>query len=506
MALFIPLCRPNPLTAHPNHYNSLSLTRCNKARRCVRIFLLRLEFDTPSKDRDNIVYFTGQGGYHLGSNIVAIVGRPNVGKSTLFNRLTAARTAIEEKVPGVTRDRLYGTSEWRGISFIVIDTGGITFERHDPIIRQVRHQAELAVEEAQVILFLLDGREGPVPLDQEIANLLRRSGKPVILVVNKIDHVEAAAGVTAFYSLGMGDPMPISASHGRGTGDLLDRICQLLPAEEKGSAAEQDAVRVALVGRPNVGKSQLLNTILGRERVIVSATPGTTRDAVDTSVNFDGASYLLIDTAGVRRKSKVKEAVEYYSVLRALKAVERADLALLLLDGESGIAEQEKKLAGFVEQAGRGLIFAVNKWDLVKGKQEARREWLAEISRGFAFTPYAPVIFISALTGSRVQELFPLFDRLRQELYKRVPTSLLNELLLDALAVNPPPTYKGKRLKIYYATQAAVRPPTFIFFVNNPQFMHFSYRRYLENRLREAFDFSGVPLRLKIRARREKED
>ena len=442
----------------------------------------------------------------MGSNIVAIVGRPNVGKSTLFNRLTAARTAIEEKVPGVTRDRLYGASEWRGESFIVIDTGGISFERDDPLIKQVRHQAELAVEEAQVILFLLDGREGPAPLDQEIAHLLRRSGKPVILVVNKIDHLEAAAGVPAFYSLGMGDPLPLSAVHGRGTGDLLDRICELLPREiEAAPGVSEDDVKVALVGRPNAGKSQLLNNILGRERVIVSATPGTTRDAVDSSFNRGGTNYLLIDTAGVRRKSRVKEAVEYYSVLRALKAVERADLALLLLDAESGIAEQDQKLAGYVDQAGRGLIFAVNKWDLIKGKQEARREWMEEISRAFAFAPYAPVTFISALTGSRVQELFPLFDRVRRELYRRVSTSLLNELLLDALAVNPPPTYRGKRLKIYYATQAAVKPPTFIFFVNNPQFMHFSYRRYLENRLREAFDFSGVPLRLKIRARREKE-
>ena len=441
----------------------------------------------------------------MGGNIVAIVGRPNVGKSTLFNRLTAARTAIEEKVPGVTRDRLYGTAEWRGESFIVIDTGGISFERNDPLIRQVRRQAELAVEEAHVILFLLDGREGPAPLDQEIADLLRRSGKPVIPVVNKIDHPGAAAEIMAFYSLGMGDPLPVSAAHGRGTGDLLDRICELLPEEQVSAGLAEEAVRVALVGRPNVGKSQLLNTILGRERVIVSATPGTTRDAVDTLFNYNGSTYVLIDTAGVRRKSRVKEAVEYYSVLRSLKAVERADIALLLLDAESGIAEQDQKLAGYIDQAGRGLIIGVNKWDLIKGRQEARQDWLAEISRAFAFAPYAPVTFISALTGSRVQELFPLFDRVRQELYRRVPTSLLNELVLDALAVNPPPSYKGKRLKIYYAAQVAVKPPTFIFFVNNPQFMHFSYRRYLENRLREAFDFCGVPLRLKIRPRREKE-
>lgn len=442
----------------------------------------------------------------MGNNIVAIVGRPNVGKSTLFNRLTVARTAIEEKVPGVTRDRLYGNAEWRGRSFIVIDTGGISFERRDHLIKEVRLQAEIAVEESQVILFLLDGREGPAPLDQEIAALLRRSGKPVIPVVNKIDHPGAAAEIMAFYSLGMGDPMPLSAAHGRGTGDLLDRIYELFPPEQ--TAAETsaaDAVRVALVGRPNVGKSQLLNTILGRERVIVSDKPGTTRDAIDTPFDHEGVPYILIDTAGVRRKSKVRAAVEYYSVLRSLKAVERADLALLLLDAESGIAEQDQRLAGYVDEAGRGLIIAVNKWDLIKERREGRREWLSGIARSFAFVPYAPTVFISALTGSRVQELFPLFSTLREELYRRVPTPLLNELLIDALAVNPPPSYKGKRLKIYYATQVAARPPTFTFFVNDPQYMHFSYRRYLENRLREAFGFNGVPLRLNIRPRREKE-
>ena len=443
----------------------------------------------------------------MGGRIIAIVGRPNVGKSTLFNRFTAARTAIEEKVPGVTRDRLYGVTEWRGEDFVIIDTGGISFDKGDPIIKQVRRQAELAVAEAHAIIFLLDGREGPLPLDQEIAGLLRRSGKPVVPVVNKIDHPGAAKEVASFYSLGMGDPLPLSAAHGRGTGDLLDRLCELLPGEGQnaGPAAGEDVVRVALVGRPNTGKSRLLNTILGRERVIVSDVPGTTRDAVDTLFHRDGAAYALIDTAGVRRKSRVKEAVEYYSVLRSLKAVERADLALLLLDAEEGIAEQDQRLAGYIDEAGRGLILVVNKWDLIEGRREARREWLEDIARAFSFAPYAPVAFISALTGSRVQQLFPLFDGVRQELYRRVPTSLLNELVSDAQAVNPPPSHKGKRLKIYYAAQVAVKPPTFTFFVNNPQFMHFSYRRYLENRIREAFGFGGVPLRLKIRPRRERE-
>ncbi|HPU00332.1 MAG: ribosome biogenesis GTPase Der [Firmicutes bacterium] len=440
----------------------------------------------------------------MGGHIVAIVGRPNVGKSTLFNRLTATRTAIEERSPGVTRDRLYGSAEWQGESFIVVDTGGISFDSDDPLLRQVHRQVDLAIEEAQVIIFLLDGREGPVPLDHEIAGRLRRSGKSVIPVVNKVDHPKEMGALAAFYSLGMGDPLPISAVHGRGTGDLLDRICELLPQETAEGEPAEETIKVALVGRPNVGKSQLLNTILGRERVIVSDIPGTTRDAIDTPFSHGGRSYLLIDTAGVRRKSRVKEAVEYYSVLRSLRAIERADIALLLLDAAEGIAEQDRKLAGYIDQVGRGLIIGVNKWDLIQERQQARQEWLEEISRAFAFAPYAQVAFFSALTGSRVQNLFPLLEKVWQELYKRVPTSLLNELLIDALAVNPPPSYKGKRLKIYYASQVAVRPPTFVFFVNNPQFMHFSYQRYLENRLREAFDFAGVPLRLKIKGRRER--
>jgi len=445
-----------------------------------------------------------EGGSQLGGHIVAIVGRPNVGKSTLFNRLTATRTAIEERSPGVTRDRLYGSAEWQGESFIVVDTGGISFDSDDPLLRQVHRQVDLAIEEAQVIIFLLDGREGPVPLDHEIAGRLRRSGKSVIPVVNKVDHPKEMGALAAFYSLGMGDPLPISAVHGRGTGDLLDRICELLPQETAEGEPAEETIKVALVGRPNVGKSQLLNTILGRERVIVSDIPGTTRDAIDTPFSHGGRSYLLIDTAGVRRKSRVKEAVEYYSVLRSLRAIERADIALLLLDAAEGIAEQDRKLAGYIDQVGRGLIIGVNKWDLIQERQQARQEWLEEISRAFAFAPYAQVAFFSALTGSRVQNLFPLLEKVWQELYKRVPTSLLNELLIDALAVNPPPSYKGKRLKIYYASQVAVRPPTFVFFVNNPQFMHFSYQRYLENRLREAFDFAGVPLRLKIKGRRER--
>ncbi|HHW74725.1 MAG TPA: ribosome biogenesis GTPase Der, partial [Firmicutes bacterium] len=327
------------------------------------------------------------------SSIVAIVGRPNVGKSTLFNRLTAARTAIEEKIPGVTRDRLYGTAEWQDRSFIVVDTGGLGFKRSDPLLRQVHRQAEAAIEEAAVILFILDGREGLNPLDQEIADLLRRSGKPVIPVVNKVDHPGAADTVTSFYRLGMGDPVPLSAAHGRGTGDLLDQICELLPVEQAGLLTGEETIGVAVVGRPNVGKSQLINTVLGRERVIVSSTPGTTRDAIDTPFSYEGSDYLLIDTAGVRRKSKVKEAVEYYSVLRALKAIERADVTLLLLDAREKIAEQDQRLAGYVDRAGRGLVIGVNKWDLIGDRKESRREWQTAIERAFSFVSYAPVIF-----------------------------------------------------------------------------------------------------------------
>lgn len=441
----------------------------------------------------------------MGNSIVAIVGRPNVGKSTLFNRLTAARTAIEEKVPGVTRDRLYGAAEWQGKNFIVVDTGGLSFERSDPLIRQVRQQAQAAIEEAALILFLLDGLEGPNPLDQDIADLLRRSGKPVIPVVNKIDHPGAAGEITSFYSLGMGDPLPLSAAHGRGTGDLLDRICELLPGEQGEALSGEENIAVAVVGRPNVGKSQLINTILGRERVIVSSMPGTTRDAIDTPFSYEGRDYLLIDTAGVRRKSKVKEAVEYYSVLRALKAIERADVTLLMLDAGKEIAEQDQRLAGFVDRAGRGLVIGVNKWDLIDDRKESRREWQAAVERAFSFVSYAPVLYLSALTGSRVERLFPVTAAIQQELYRRINTSLLNEMVADAFAVNPPAAFKGKQLKIFYATQVSVRPPTFLFFVNDPRLLHFSYRRYLENRLREAFDFNGIPLRLNFKARRERE-
>jgi len=441
------------------------------------------------------------------NNIIAIVGRPNVGKSTLFNRLTAARTAIEEKVPGVTRDRLYGTSEWCGRNLVIIDTGGLTFGKDDQLATQVRRQVELAVEEAQVIIFLLDGREGLTALDEEIGETLRRSGKPVIPVVNKIDHFEMEPAKYGFYGLGLGDPYTVSAAHGKGSGELLDLVCSMLPPEEEQSTEyAADAVKVAVIGRPNVGKSSLINSILGEERVIVNSLPGTTRDAIDTVFQYKDQPYVLIDTAGMRRKSKVKDSVEYYSVLRTLKAVQRADLALLLLDGEKGIAEQDQRLAGFVDQAGRGLILVINKWDLVRERQQAREEYLDNLNRMLGFVSYAHIIFVSALTGWRLERLFPLIIETWQEQHKRIPTSLLNELLEDALAVNPPPSVKGKRVKLFYATQPEVKPPTFVFFVNEPDLIHFSYRRYLENRLRESFGFKGTPVIIKLKKRERRGD
>ncbi len=438
-------------------------------------------------------------------NIIAIVGRPNVGKSTLFNRLTSARTAIEEKVPGVTRDRLYGLSEWCGRSLVIIDTGGLTFGKSDQLTTQVRHQVDLAVEEARLIIFLLDGREGLTPLDEEIAGLLRRSRKTVIPVVNKIDYHEMENSKYNFYSLGFDEPLAISASHGRGTGELLDRICSYLPPEPEGDADEEDdSVKVAVIGRPNVGKSSLINTLLGKERVIVNPMPGTTRDSVDTTFQHGDRSYVLIDTAGMRRKSRVKDAVEYYSVLRSLRAVQRADIALILLDGESGITEQDQRLAGYVDEAGRGLILVVNKWDLIKDRELSRELYLNNLKRQFSFVPYAPVAFVSALTGWRLDKLFPLIMQAWQEQHKRIATPLLNELLEDALAVNPPPTVKGKRVKIFYVTQPAVKPPTFVFFSNEPELIHFSYKRYLENRIRESFDFTGTPIIIKFKRRQRR--
>ncbi len=441
------------------------------------------------------------------SNIVAIVGRPNVGKSTLFNRLTVARTAIEEKVPGVTRDRLYGTAEWNGRELVIIDTGGVTFGGDDKITTLVRQQVELAVEEANIIIFLLDGREGLTALDEEIGLMLRRSGKKIIPVVNKLDEFDQDADKFSFYRLGFGDPLPLSAAHGKGTGELLDIIDNLLPPEIKTEDQYRpETVKVAVIGRPNVGKSSLINKLLGEERVIVSEIPGTTRDAIDTYFEHEEQSYLLIDTAGIRRKSKIREAVEYYSILRSLKAVQRSDLALLMIDGVDGATEQDQRLAGYVDQAGRGLILVVNKWDLVKGTENARADFVDDLERQFSFVPYAHRVFVSALSGWKLDKLYPLILKTWQEQHKRISTALLNELLEDASAVNPPPAVKGKRVRLYYMTQPAVKPPTFVIFANEPELVHFSYRRYLENRLRESFGFAGTPIIIKLKKRQRRGD
>ncbi|MBM4236739.1 MAG: ribosome biogenesis GTPase Der [Firmicutes bacterium] len=442
------------------------------------------------------------------NNVVAIVGRPNVGKSTLFNRLTIARTAIEEKMPGVTRDRLYGVAEWSGRELVIIDTGGVTFGNEDRISVLVRHQVELAVDEANLIIFLLDGREGLTALDEEIGLMLRRSGKPVIPVINKIDIFEQESGKFGFYSLGFGEPLTISAAHGKGSGELLDLILSVLsPVTKKvDEGYKPETVKVAVIGRPNVGKSSLINKILGEDRVIVSEIPGTTRDAIDTYFEYAEQPYLFIDTAGIRRKSKVKEAVEYYSILRSLKAVQRADLALLMLDGVEGATEQDQRLAGYVDEAGRGLILVVNKWDLARGTEHARAEYIDLIKRQFSFVPYAHQVFLSALTGWKLNQLFPLILQTWQEQHKRISTSLLNELLEDAMAVNPPPNVKGKRVKLFYMTQPEVKPPTFVVFANEPDLVHFSYLRYLENRLRESFDFKGTPVIIKLKKRQRRGD
>lgn len=438
----------------------------------------------------------------MSENIIAIVGRPNVGKSTLFNRLVSARTAIEEKKPGVTRDRLYGLFDWRGRNMVVVDTGGITFGGDDQITVQVQKQVNLAIEEAQVILFLLDGREGLTALDEEIAAMLRRSGKPVIPVVNKLDTLSRENERYGFFGLGFGEPQAISAAHGRGTGDLLDRIHETMPAGETADRPDlEELIKIAVIGRPNVGKSSLINALLGKERVVVSQAPGTTREAVDTYFNYNDQPCLLIDTAGIRRKSKVKDAVEYYSVLRSLKAVQRADVALLVLDGVDGITEQDQKLAGYVDEAGKGLVLVVNKWDLARGKENARENMINSLLRKFSFATYAPHLFVSALSGWRLERLLPLVMKTWQEQHKRIPTALLNELLEDALTVNPPSAVKGKRVRLYYVTQPQVKPPKFIFFANEPDLIHFSYRRYLENRLREAFGFEGTPVEIKFRRR-----
>jgi len=427
--------------------------------------------------------------------IVAIVGRPNVGKSTIFNRIIGERLAIVEDRPGVTRDRIYGTAEWNGKPFSIIDTGGIEIFDEDELLKQVRVQAELAVEEADVILFVADAKAGMTPADQTIAQQLFRSNKPIVLAVNKMDNPANTDEIYEFYSLGLGDPVALSGTHGIGVGDLLDELVKRLP-EKPEELYGDEVIKIALIGRPNVGKSSLVNAILGEERVIVSDIAGTTRDAIDTPFEKDGQKYVLIDTAGIRKRGKVYEATEKFSVMRSMQAIERADVALIVINGEEGIIEQDKHIAGYAHEAGRAAVFVVNKWDAVEKDDKTMQRFTDSIRDHFLFMSYAPIVYVSATTKQRLHKLLPVVQNVAEQHSMRVPTNVLNDIVADAVAVNPPPTDKGRRLKINYITQVAVKPPTFILFVNEPELMHFSYERYLENRIRTAFPFEGTPVRI----------
>ncbi|MFC7783531.1 MULTISPECIES: ribosome biogenesis GTPase Der [unclassified Rossellomorea] len=432
--------------------------------------------------------------------VVAIVGRPNVGKSTIFNRIVGERISIVEDVPGVTRDRIYSSAEWLTHEFNIIDTGGIELG-NEPFLDQIRQQAEIAIDEADVIVFLTNGREGVTAADEIVAKILYRSKKPVVLGINKIDNPEMREMIYDFYALGFGEPYPISGSHGLGLGDLLDEVVKNFKHEEEEDYAE-DVIKFSLIGRPNVGKSSLVNALLGEERVIVSNVAGTTRDAIDSSYTYDGQDYVIIDTAGMRKKGKVYETTEKYSVLRALRAIERSDVVLSVIDGEEGIIEQDKKIAGYAHDAGRAVVIVVNKWDAVEKDEKTMNKWEKNIREHFQFLDYAPIVFLSAKTKRRIHTLLPIINMASENHALRVQSSVLNEVVMDAVAMNPTPTDNGKRLRIYYATQVAVKPPTFVVFVNDPELMHFSYERFLENRIRDAFGFEGTPIRIIARARK----
>jgi GTP-binding protein len=434
--------------------------------------------------------------------VVAIVGRPNVGKSTIFNRLAGSRIAIVEDKPGITRDRIYSSSEWLNYDFNIIDTGGIELNHDDPIIQQTKMQAELAIEEADVIVFVVDGQSGLTSVDKEIALFLYCSQKPIVLAVNKLDNIKMQEQLFEFYELNLGEPFPVSGSHGIGFGDLLDAVVSYFP-DTIDEELDSDVIRVAVIGRPNVGKSSLVNSLLGEERVIVSDIAGTTRDAIDSFISTEGQDFILVDTAGMRKRGKVYEKTEKYSVLRALKAIEDSEVVLIVLDGNEGIIEQDKKIAGYAHEAGRACIFIVNKWDIVEKDDKTMRKFTEDIRDQFQFMSYAPILFLSAKTKSRVNRVFPTVIEVAEAYSKRIKTSTLNDVIFDAVALNPPAMVKGKKLKIGYSTQVAVKPPTFVIFANEPEIMHFTYRRYLENRIRDAFDFTGTPIHIIIR---KKED
>ena len=438
--------------------------------------------------------------------LVAIVGRPNVGKSMLFNKLTGKRLSIVEDTPGVTRDRLYAQAEWRGRTFDLVDTGGIEPGTDNQILSFMREQAEIAIAAATVIVFVCDIRTGMTAADQEVAGMLQRSRKPVVLAVNKMDSTgHTNPDIYEFYNLGLGDPYPVSAVHGHGTGDLLDACFEHFPPEDQ-AEAEDDVIKVAIIGKPNVGKSSLVNRILGQERVIVSDVAGTTRDAVDSYFEKDGQKYLIIDTAGMRKKSKVDDRVEKFSVLRATMAIERSDVCAIMIDAQEGVTEQDTKVAGLAHDAGKACIIVVNKWDAIEKDGKTMQRMEEDVRRDLSYMTYAPVLFLSALTGQRVEKLFGLIDSVVNQAAMRIPTGVLNQVLADAQARVQPPTDKGKRLKIYYMTQIGVKPPHFVIFCNNAQLFHFSYRRYLENQIRATFGLTGTPVRITIRQKGDKEE
>ncbi|WP_018133209.1 ribosome biogenesis GTPase Der [Effusibacillus pohliae] len=430
--------------------------------------------------------------------VVAIVGRPNVGKSTLFNRLAGERIAIVEDKPGITRDRIYASAEWLDRKFHIIDTGGIEIGSEDEIMLRIREQAELAINEANVIIFLVDGQTGLTTTDRDVAEILFRSKKPVVLAVNKLDNPKMLDNRYEFYELGLGEPIPIAAGHGIGIGDLLDEVVKHFPAEEE-EEYSPETIKFAMIGRPNVGKSSLVNAILGEERVLVSEVAGTTRDAIDTPFSREGQDFVIIDTAGMRKRGKIYETTEKYSVMRALRAIERCDVAVLVIDGEEGIIEQDKRIAGYALEEGRAMIIVVNKWDLVEKDDKTAHRFEQEIRKEFPFMPWAPVLFVSAKTKQRVTKILDAVVKAAENHAMRIQTSTVNAVIEDAVAMTAPPTDKGRKLRIYYATQVAVKPPSFALFVNDPELVHFSYERFLENKLRDAFGFEGTPIRLLIR-------
>lgn len=435
--------------------------------------------------------------------IVAIVGRPNVGKSTLFNRLIGQRLSIVDDKPGVTRDRLYADVEWLNYKFTVVDTGGIEPNTNDIILKQMRQQAEIAIETADVIMFIVDVKQGVVDSDMHVANMLRKAKKPVVLVVNKVDNMKTENfDVYEFYNLGLGEPIAVSAGQALGLGDMLDEVVKYFPDTYE-YENDDDTIKVAVIGKPNAGKSSLINRIIGEERLIVSDIAGTTRDAVDTPVSIDGQEYVFIDTAGIRRKSKVEDGIERYSVIRAVSAVERCDVAVLMIDASEGITEQDTKIAGIAHERGKAAIIVVNKWDKIEKDDKTMNKFIKDIESELKFMSYAPMLFISALTGQRVNRLFEMIKMVSENHSLRISTGLLNDVLIEATAMNQPPSDKGKQLKIYYITQVSVKPPTFVIFVNSKELVHFSYQRYLENQLRDSFGFKGTPVHFIIRERKD---